>query len=59
MSAGLRGVVLDIEKLGQRGEGVARTDRGLVFVPYALPGDAVRAEGEGESGLLIRALIDL
>ncbi len=56
MSAGLRGVVLDIEKLGQRGEGVARTDRGLVFVPYALPGDTVRAEVEGERGLLIEVV---
>ena len=35
--------VLTIERLGQRGEGVARTDEGNVFVPYTMPGDTIRA----------------
>jgi 23S rRNA (uracil1939-C5)-methyltransferase len=42
-----------IERLGNRGEGVARTERGLVFVPYALPGETVRVETEGERGRLV------
>jgi 23S rRNA (uracil1939-C5)-methyltransferase len=41
---------LFIERLGHRGEGVARTARGLVFVPYALPGEAIRAEVLGDHG---------
>ena len=53
MNEEARGTILDIERLGQRGEGVARTDKGLVFVPQALPGDVVRADVEGERGRLI------
>ncbi len=43
---------LTIEKLGQRGEGIARGDRGLVFVPYALAGETIIAEVDGERGKL-------
>lgn len=53
MNSPAAGTVLDIERLGQRGEGVARNERGLVFVPYALPGDTARVELEGERGRLI------
>lgn len=42
-----------IERLGQRGEGVAREGDKRVFVPYALPGEIVRAEIEGEQGRLV------
>jgi len=56
MSDSITGTVLDIERLGQRGEGVARTGKGLVFVPHALPGDTVRAEVEGERGRLIEVV---
>ncbi|GAC1327471.1 MAG: methyltransferase [Beijerinckiaceae bacterium] len=42
--------VLTIERLGTRGEGVGRTDAGLVFVPYAFPGDTILAEITGEAG---------
>ncbi|MBX9759397.1 MAG: TRAM domain-containing protein [Beijerinckiaceae bacterium] len=52
----MTGVMLEIERLGQRGEGVARTDRGLVFVPHALPGDIVRAEVDGERGRLLEVV---
>ena len=43
---------LAIERLGGRGEGVAATSRGAVYVPYALPGEAVRAYVDGERGRL-------
>lgn len=48
--------LLDVERLGVRGEGVARTPHGLVFVPYALPGETVRAEVDGERGKLVDVL---
>lgn len=47
---------LKIERLGARGEGVARTSRGLVFVPYALAGEIVLAEVDGERGRLVEIL---
>jgi 23S rRNA (uracil1939-C5)-methyltransferase len=43
---------LTIERLGERGEGVARTSDGLVFVPYALAGETIIAGIEGSRGLL-------
>jgi 23S rRNA (uracil1939-C5)-methyltransferase len=45
--------VLTIERLGQRGEGVARTDQGNIFVPYTVPGDTISAEVNGDSARLI------
>jgi 23S rRNA (uracil1939-C5)-methyltransferase len=47
---------LTIEQLGQRGEGIARTDVRKVFVPYALPGETVIAEVDGERGRLAEIL---
>jgi 23S rRNA (uracil1939-C5)-methyltransferase len=47
---------LKIERLGARGEGVARTARGLAFVPYALAGETVLAEIDGERGKLVEVL---
>jgi 23S rRNA (uracil1939-C5)-methyltransferase len=44
---------LVIERLGHRGEGVARDGEARVFVPYALPGETVTAQIEGEHGRLI------
>jgi 23S rRNA (uracil1939-C5)-methyltransferase len=44
---------LVIERLGHRGEGIARMEEGLVFVPFALPGETVIAETEGERALLL------
>lgn len=44
---------LTIERLGTRGEGVAHTASGNVFIPYAIPGDTVSAEISGETGRLI------
>lgn len=42
-----------IEKLGHRGEGVARDGDRRVFIPYALPGETVAAEINGEHGCLV------
>lgn len=47
---------LVIERLGHRGEGMARTRDGLVFVPFALPGETVRAQTSGERGRLLEIL---
>jgi 23S rRNA (uracil1939-C5)-methyltransferase len=44
---------LTIDRLGQRGEGIAQTPEGNVFVPYALPGERVIAEVDGERGKLV------
>jgi 23S rRNA (uracil1939-C5)-methyltransferase len=35
---------LNIVRLGHRGDGVAETDNGPVYVPYALPGETVTVE---------------
>ncbi|MGJ0509144.1 MAG: class I SAM-dependent RNA methyltransferase [Methylocystis sp.] len=43
---------LTIERLGHRGEGIARDGDARVFVPYALPGETVLAEVAGEQARL-------
>ena len=43
---------LQIDRLGQRGEGIAQGDHGPVYVPHALPGEIVVAEVDGERGRL-------
>src|SRR5579885_1396049 len=47
---------LTIERLSERGEGIARTDAGRIFVPYALAGEIVEAEVEGSRACLKRTL---
>ncbi|MBL1258517.1 class I SAM-dependent RNA methyltransferase [Methylocystis sp. Sn-Cys] len=47
---------LYIERLGLRGEGVARDGDARVFVPYALPGETVVAEVEGDHARLIEVI---
>jgi 23S rRNA (uracil1939-C5)-methyltransferase len=49
--------VLHIERLGQRGEGIARTPDGPVYVPYALAGETVQADVSGERGRLVEVLV--
>jgi 23S rRNA (uracil1939-C5)-methyltransferase len=44
---------LHIDRLGARGEGVSRGPQGLIFTPYALPGEDVIAEVDGERGQLV------
>src|ERR1700741_3128693 len=35
---------LTISRLGHRGDGVAGTEEGLIYVPYTLPGETVTVE---------------
>ena len=49
-------VTLDIERLGQRGEGVAKHSGRLIFVPFALEGERVLVEMDGERGRLVEVL---
>ena len=44
---------LTIARLGAQGDGVAETERGPVFVPFALPGEEVVASVERDRGALI------
>jgi 23S rRNA (uracil1939-C5)-methyltransferase len=45
-----------IERIGHRGDGVAETPEGPVYVPFALPRERVTIEREGERGRLIDIL---
>jgi tRNA/tmRNA/rRNA uracil-C5-methylase (TrmA/RlmC/RlmD family) len=47
---------LAIDKLGARGEGVAQSPDGSIFVPYALPGETIVAEVDGSRGALVEVL---
>lgn len=44
---------LTIGRLSERGEGVAEGPEGVVFIPYALPGDIILAEVENGRGTLV------
>lgn len=47
---------LHIDRLGQRGEGIAQGPDGLIFIPYALPGETIAAEVNGSRGRLVEVL---
>ncbi len=47
---------LVIDRLGAQGDGVADTERGPVYVPFALPGERVNAAVEGERGTVLALL---
>ena len=47
---------LTIERLGQRGEGVAHGPEGPIFVPHALADETIIAEVDGSRGRLIEVL---
>ena len=47
---------LTIERLGARGEGVARGPDGPIYVPYALAGESVIAEVDGDRGRLVEVV---
>jgi 23S rRNA (uracil1939-C5)-methyltransferase len=47
---------LTIARLGQRGEGLARQGGDMIAVPYALPGETVRAEIDGDRAKLVEVL---
>lgn len=46
-------VRLLIDSLGAHGDGIARTERGQVFVPFTLPGEVVNAAVERDRGTLM------
>lgn len=48
--------ILTVDRLGQRGDGIAQTSSGSVFIPYALPGETVRAVVDGERGQLVEII---
>jgi 23S rRNA (uracil1939-C5)-methyltransferase len=48
---------LTISRLGQRGEGLARFDGGMIAVPYALPGETVLAEVDGDRAKLVEVRV--
>jgi 23S rRNA (uracil1939-C5)-methyltransferase len=58
MAALEAGTRLTIEQLGSRGEGVARTERGPVFVPVTLPGETVMAQVAGDRADVLERLTD-
>ena len=47
---------LAITRLGSQGDGVAETEAGPVYVPFALPGEVVIAEIDGDRGRIIESL---
>jgi 23S rRNA (uracil1939-C5)-methyltransferase len=47
---------LAIDRLGARGEGVAQSPEGSIFVPYALAGETILAEVDGSRGRLVEVL---
>ena len=47
---------LTIDRLGAQGDGVAETESGPVYVPFALPSERVNAVIEGERGTLLSIL---
>lgn len=56
MSALAMNETLTIARLGQRGDGVAETAEGQVFVPFALPGESVRAVRDGDRAQIVEIL---
>ena len=51
-------VRLDIARIGPRGDGVATTAEGPVYVPLTLPGESVEVEREHDRGRLVSVLDD-
>lgn len=47
---------VEIDHVGHQGDGIAVTPHGRVFVPYALPGETVEIEQEGERARLVKVL---
>ena len=48
---------LEISRMGRLGDGIADLSDRSVYVPYALPGETVRAEVRGVRGRLLKVLI--
>lgn len=47
---------LVITEVGHRGDGIADTESGSVFVPYALPGEMIEAERHGDRAEIVSIL---
>lgn len=47
---------LTIDRLGDRGEGIAQGREGAILIPYALPGETIIAEVDGRDGRLVEVL---
>jgi 23S rRNA (uracil1939-C5)-methyltransferase len=47
---------LVVERMGHRGDGVASTPIGPIFIPYTLPGERIEAELKGDRGEIISIL---
>jgi 23S rRNA (uracil1939-C5)-methyltransferase len=45
-----------VTRLGSRGEGVIETPQGTIFAAYALPGELVDVQGEGERAALVAVI---
>jgi len=45
-----------VARLGSRGEGVIETATGPIYAPYALPGEVVDVQGEGERAALVEVI---
>lgn len=56
MTAGAAFERVTIERMGQRGEGIAETSAGRIYIPYVLPGEMGLVERQGERGTLIDVL---
>ena len=48
--------VVRIGAVGHRGDGVAETPNGLVYVPFTLPGELVAIERQGERGRVLELI---
>jgi 23S rRNA (uracil1939-C5)-methyltransferase len=48
-----RTATLEIAEIGVRGDGIARTDSGLIFVPYTIGGETVTARIDGRQAALV------
>jgi 23S rRNA (uracil1939-C5)-methyltransferase len=48
--------ILSIARMGHRGDAIAETPQGAVYVPYALPGETVEVEREGDRARLLRVV---
>jgi len=45
--------ILSIKAIGRHGDGIAESAEGRVYVPFALPGETVRARVDGDRGRIV------
>lgn len=48
--------ILTVDRLGQKGDGIVQAASGSIFIPYALPGETVRAVVDGDRGQLVEII---